>query len=98
MKVACQAAALPGTLLTSARWMLVKRNGCRSPAQPRAALYILKNALFPETGSGGGSGAFSATCLGASEQAENSNAMETNVKKRRGRIVQSGWADPSVPR
>ncbi len=62
-------------------------NGCTSPAHPRAAVYIRKNAVLPVTGSGGGSGAFSAVFCGASEQAENIMAMETIVKKKRGFIL-----------
>jgi hypothetical protein len=45
-------------------------------------VYIRKNAVLPLTGSGGGSGAFSAVFCGASEQAENIIAKDTIVNKQ----------------
>ena len=70
--------------------MLVMRSGSMSPDQPRAAVNIRKKAVLPETGSGGASGAFWATCLGASEQAENTIAAEIRVNSTRDLIECSG--------
>src|SRR5262249_31968123 len=80
--VTCQAAAFPGTFFTSGRLMLVMRSPCTSGSQPRAVVYMRKKAVLPLMGSGGASGAFSATFCGASEQAQKI-ATETVVNKKR---------------
>ena len=58
------------------------RSGCKSVAQARAAVYIRKKAVLPLTGSGGGSGAFSAIFWGASEQAVKIAMTDTSVNRR----------------